>query len=87
MFLHPRQVADLMSRFPEVTAYQMVITREEHRDDLALRVVVEEGIDTEDLSAGLKTAAREGLKFRLEVAVVPSLPPDADPILDERTWE
>ena len=87
MFLHPRQVSDLMVRFPEVVAYQMVITRAEHRDDLTLQVVVEEGTDTEDLSARLQAAAREGLKFRLEVEIFPSLPPDADPIKDERTWE
>ena len=87
MFLHPRQVSDLMSRFPEVAAYQIVITREEHRDDLTLRVVLKEGIDAEDLADRLKAAAREGLKFRLEVESIPSLLPNVDLIKDERTWE
>ena len=87
MFLHPRQVSDLMSRFPEVTAYQMVITREEHRDDLTLRVVAKEGVVSENLSTQLKAAVREGLKFRLAVEFITTLAPNSDLIKDERVWQ
>lgn len=86
MFLHPRQVADLMSHFPEVTAYQMVITREEHRDDLTLCVALGAGADPDELATRLKAAAREGLKFRLEVEIA-ELPPGVEPLKDERVWD
>jgi phenylacetate-CoA ligase len=89
MFLHPRQVADFISRFPEVTRWQAVITREEHKDYLALHVVTSPGTEEPDLMDRLARAAREAIKFQLEAKSVPeaSLPPDSAPIRDERTWE
>lgn len=89
MFLHPRQLAEVMARFPEVTAYQAVITREAHRDELTLQVVPAAGTDTADLARRLQTVSREALKFRLAVEAVEAadLPEDSPPIRDERTWE
>lgn len=89
MFLHPKQVADFISRFEEVVRWQAVITREEHKDFLALDVVTSPGTDEADLSVKLAQAAREAIKFQLEVRSVSeeSLPPDAPLIRDERSWE
>jgi len=89
MFLHPRQVADFMSRFEQVTRWQAVITREEHKDFLALHVVTSPGTDEADLMVKLAQAARDAIKFHLEVKSVTEkdLPPDSPPIRDERTWE
>jgi phenylacetate-CoA ligase len=89
MFLHPRQVADFMSRFPQVSRWQAVITRVEHKDYLALHVVTRPGTDEADLTARLAQAAREAIKFQLEVKPVTeeNLPPDSPSIRDERTWE
>lgn len=89
MFLHPRQVADFMTRFPEVTRWQAVITREEHKDHLALHVVPGSEVDSASLTASLAQAAREAIKFHLEVKTVSeeSLPAGSPPIRDDRTWE
>jgi phenylacetate-CoA ligase len=89
MFLHPRQVADFMTRFPEVTRWQAVITREEHKDFLALHIVTAPGMQVAGLTARLAGAARDAIKFHLEVKPVSeeSLPPGSPPIRDERTWE
>jgi phenylacetate-CoA ligase len=89
MFLHPRQLAEVVARFPEIRAHQAVITRVEHRDELALRVVLAEGVDPEPLSERLKTLARDALKFRLDVEVVPAeaLPSGSPPLRDERKWD
>lgn len=86
MFLHPRQLADMMSRFPQVQAYQAVITRVEHKDHLALHVVLAPGAEAASLAPALQQTARDTIKFRLDVQVVDSLP-DAEPIRDERSWE
>jgi phenylacetate-CoA ligase len=87
MFLHPAQLAGMMAKFPEVAAYQAVITREAHRDALRLEVVLAEGGTAVDgLTARLETAAREQIKFRLQAAVVETLPAGG-PIRDERDWE
>lgn len=89
MFLHPRQLADFMTRFPQVARWQAVITRLEHKDYLELQVVTLPGADQADLTAALARSAREAIKFQLAVKPVPeeSLPPGSPPILDERTWE
>lgn len=89
MFLHPRQVADFMSRFPQVSRWQAVITREKHKDFLELHIVTIPGADEADLTARLARAAKEAIKFQLEVKPVSeaSLPPASPPIRDERTWE
>jgi phenylacetate-CoA ligase len=89
MFLHPKQVTGFMSRFPDVSRWQAVVTREEHKDFLALHVVISPGADVADLTVKLAQAARDAIKFQLEVKSVPeeSLSPDAPPIHDKRTWE
>ena len=89
MFLHPKQVADFMSRFEEVTRWQAVVTREEHKDFLALHVVTSPGTDQADLSVKLAQAARDAIKFQLELKFVSEvdLSPDSLPIRDERVWE
>jgi len=85
MFLHPRQLRALMTRFPEVQAWQAVITRREHKDYLTLRVRVAH--PQEGLAQRLQAAAREAIKFRLEVAFDTDLASDAPPIHDTRSWE
>ncbi len=87
MFLHPRQVRDFMARYPEVTRWQAVVTRQEHKDFLALRILTAPGADNPSLTASIARAAREAIKFQLEVTAVPELPSDAPPIRDERIWE
>jgi len=90
MFLHPRQVADFMSRFEEVDRWQAVITRVEHKDYLELHVVTSQGTkETDDLTSRMAHAARDAIKFQLQVKSVPEkdLPPNSPPIRDERTWE
>jgi hypothetical protein len=74
-----------MAGFPQVTRWQAVITRKEHKDYLTLHVVCRPDMD---LSA-ISKAAHESVKFQLEVLPVTeeSLPPDSPPIRDERTWE
>ncbi len=92
MFLHPTQLAQMMGRFSEAAQYQAVITRENHRDFLTLRVVLKEGADVETavFTQTIKQTARDALKFRLDdVKVVPlsSLTADSPPIQDGRNWD
>ncbi len=83
MFLHPRQLRDFMSRFPQVSAWQAVVTRRDHKDYLALHIV---GGD-QALATEIAALAPQVIKFRLEVKTVASLPNDASPIRDERNWD
>jgi phenylacetate-CoA ligase len=89
MFLHPRQLARLMSRFPEVLRWQAVATRQEHKDYLALRVVPAPGQDLSTLSERLVQTARETIKFHLSVEIVSAetLSDNSPAIEDMRTWD
>jgi phenylacetate-CoA ligase len=89
MFLHPRQLSQLMTRFAEVARWQAVITRAEHKDYLTLRVSLSPSAvaDGQTLPQRLAQAANEAIKFHPTVEVVSELAPDSVPIKDERTWE
>jgi phenylacetate-CoA ligase len=86
MFVHPRQVDEVVARFPEVQTYQLVVTRAHHRDELAIRL--EASPQSPELAERVASALREVIKVRGEVQVVQSgtIAPDASRILDERTW-
>jgi phenylacetate-CoA ligase len=96
MFLHPRQVTEVMDRVSGVAAYRFVIDRVDHRDVLRCEVVpgaagdrsgeVAEGED-DALVSTVRQAVRSGLRFDVDVAVVPTLDGDAPPIIDLRTWD
>jgi phenylacetate-CoA ligase len=89
LFLHPRQLSELMARFPEVQRWQARITRQEHKDYLTMRIVPNSQQGVELLSNRIAQTAREAIKFNLSVEVVSGneLPPGSTPIEDTRTWD
>jgi phenylacetate-CoA ligase len=84
MFVHPRQLDEVLARFPGVQRYQAVVDRVEHRDTLTLRVQVTAGLDSQALADGL----REVLHVRPDIEVVPEgrITEDAKTLVDQRTW-
>lgn len=85
MFLHPRQVVQVMSQIPTVSAYRFLIDREEHKDVLRCEVVPAPGAD--DQVPAVREAVRNGLRFDVEVAVVDAIESDSPPVTDRRVWE
>lgn len=89
MFLHPRQVGDVVSRFPEISHWQVVVTRAGHKDFLSLVVVPSLNSDLSSLSTRLAKEIRDTLKFQITVELVNEdvLTSGSPQIRDERTWE
>ncbi len=89
MFLHPRQLAGLLALFPEIARGQAEITRSDHKDALALRVVAQPDGDIATLPERLAAAARERIKLRAEVEIVSAeaLPEGEPLIVDQREWK
>jgi phenylacetate-CoA ligase len=89
MFLHPRQLNELMSSFPEAEKWQARITRSDHKDQLSLRVMPSASADMVTLPERLSAAAREVIKFRVTVEIVgeEDIATDAPPIEDLRNWD
>ena len=82
MFVHPRQLDDVLGRFPEVVRYQAVVDRVDERDTLRLR------LEADASPAGLVDQLRDVLHVRPDVELVPSgsIADDAKPLLDRRSW-
>jgi phenylacetate-CoA ligase len=88
MFVHPRQLGDVIGRFPEVERYQALVTRAEHRDEMAVRIQTA-GAPPPGLADRLADAIRDVVHLRATVQLVPSgtIPEDAKPLVDQRVWE
>jgi phenylacetate-CoA ligase len=87
MFVHPRQVDEVLSRFPEVQRCQLVVTNVQHRDQLAIRVEAETA--SADLGRRVEAELRQVIKVRGEVELVPAgtIAEGAKRIVDEREWD
>jgi phenylacetate-CoA ligase len=88
MFLHPNQLRFAAGQVPGVQAMQAVITRPELRDHFALRVVLQAGAEETAVAAQIQQAVQGLCRVRVDaVTFVDSLPPDAPPVHDIRTWD
>jgi phenylacetate-coenzyme A ligase PaaK-like adenylate-forming protein len=86
MFLHPRQVRQVMAGVSGVGRYRFVIDRVEHKDVLRCEVVLEEGTTEADVAGAVRAEVRSGLRFDVEVVAVPTLEDETPVVVDLRTW-
>lgn len=90
IFIHPWQIDEIMSRFPIVANYQVVVTRKEYRDEMRIYVELKEEIaERETLKRRLEKEFQEVLKVKGEVlfTVRGGIPDRAKKIDDRRIWE
>jgi len=89
VFIHPSQTDQIMSRFPEVTRYQVVVTKGEKADEMTFTIELrDEDIDRDRLRTHLEHTIREAIKVRGKVEFHPqgSIPEGAKTIEDRRPW-
>ena len=90
IFVHPWQVDEVMAKFPLVANYQIVVTREEHRDRMTVYVELkEEYADQPSLKRRVEKEMEEVLKVKGEVVFIVKggIPDRAKKIDDRRIWE
>lgn len=93
IFIHSRQLEEVMKRFPQVARYQAVVTREGHQDELTIRVELDPAVEPATFSREglprLEEQAREVLRLRATVqAVNTGTIPKGDKLLvDRRKWD
>jgi phenylacetate-CoA ligase len=88
MFVHPKQVDEIVKRFPEVTRGRLVVSGEMANDRMTLKVETAcSGPDP--LAQKISDAIRDVTKLRGEVELVPvgSLPNDGKVIEDARSYQ
>lgn len=86
MFLHPRQVDQVVGGVAGVARHRMVIDRAEHKDVLRCEVVPE-GAASDGVADAVATAVREHLRFNAEVVLVDALDDEVGSFEDRRRWE
>lgn len=90
IFIHPWQVDEVMAKFPEVTNYQIVVTRKEYRDQMIMYIELKEAIaDQIGLKRKVEREIEEVLKVKGQVEFVQrgGIPDRAKKIDDRRIWE
>jgi phenylacetate-CoA ligase len=87
MFVHPKQVDDIVKRFPEVTRARLVVSGEMASDVMTLQVETASG--TEGLAARIGETIRDVTKLRgtVELKQPGSLPNDGKVIEDARSYK
>lgn len=88
LFVHPGQLAGVMSEFTEVDRFRGVITRERAMDDLTVEVESSQVLPENTLQ-GYAKRLKEILKLSLGVVQVKTgtIPEDAQPLDDRRKWD
>jgi phenylacetate-coenzyme A ligase PaaK-like adenylate-forming protein len=89
VFIHPRQVDEVAGRVAGVARAQAVVGRDGHQDTLDLRVELAPDSNPATTEAALAAAARDVLKLRATVTVVPAgtIGVSGRKIADTRTWD
>lgn len=90
IFIHPWQVDEVMARFPVVANFQIVVTRKDYRDEMAIYIELKEEVaDKVHLKRGIEREVQEVLKVKGEVVftVKGGIPDRAKKIDDRRIWE
>jgi phenylacetate-CoA ligase len=86
MFVHPGQVAALLTRHPQVLKVRLVVSGEQADDHMTLHA--EAAAATSGLSDALASSVRELTKLRADIVLAPpgSLPNDGKIIEDARSY-
>jgi phenylacetate-CoA ligase len=90
LFVHPGQVDEIASRYPEIAKYRMVLTRKEHKDLMTFEVELREGTPPDDrMKEDVERTIRDVIKLRGEVLFVAkgAIPEGGRKIEDQRTWD
>jgi phenylacetate-CoA ligase len=89
-FIHPWQTDELMSKYPEVDKYQVVVTRTGYLDEMTFRVeLADESVDKALLKGRLERDIQDGLNLKGAVEFVARgvIFDKHQKIKDERKWE
>jgi phenylacetate-CoA ligase len=87
LFVHPRHADDALRNLPGLSGYQIIVSRNDHRDELTCRIVAANGADAAAVAQAADAALQEALKLHCRVESVAALPEDAKRFVDERSWD
>jgi len=89
-FIHPWQTDEVISQYPEVFKYQVIITRENHSDVMTFVVELKKGVSRPEMIRGrIERSIKDLLTVKGIVQIVPrgTIPDRHKKIEDKRTWD
>jgi len=90
LFVHPGQVDEVASRYPQIAKYQVMVARREQKDEMTFRIELKEEVSQpEKLKEEIESSIRDVMKLRGDVQFIPkgTIPEGAKKIEDQRSWE
>jgi phenylacetate-CoA ligase len=90
MFIHSKQVEEVIRKFPEVSRFQVNVSRSGHRDEWAINLELKEEVNRERLLESLQKSIQESCRVKpdkIEFVSQGTIPDGAKKIVDQRTWE
>ena len=91
MFLHPKQVKEVITKFDQVHSFQVKVGRKEQRDEITINLELkDETVDKEKLTNDLTQAFQDICRVKadkIEFLAKGTIPEEHKLIVDERTWE
>jgi phenylacetate-CoA ligase len=90
MFIHSRQIEEVIRKFPEVSRFQVYVSRSGHRDEWAINVELKEEVGQEELLESLRKSIQESCRVKpdkIEFVSQGTITEGAKKIVDQRTWE
>lgn len=90
MFIHPRQVREVISKFPEISKYQISIVRPEFSDQIIIKIELSKRVENRDqLSKEIEKAFKDNCRLRIdkfEYVGTGTIAEDVKVLIDERTF-
>jgi len=89
MFVHPRQIDEVVAKFPdEIDKIRVVVTREGVTDIMTVEVVLKIGVQgTDTLKEKIEEKVRDVTKLKGNVVFVTAIPEGSKKIEDKRKWD
>ncbi|OGP89398.1 MAG: hypothetical protein A2156_04135 [Deltaproteobacteria bacterium RBG_16_48_10] len=90
MFIHSRQIEEVIRKFPEVSRFQVHVSRSGHRDEWAINLELKEEVDRQKLLECLQMSIQESCRVKpdkIEFVSQGTIAEGAKKIVDQRTWE
>jgi len=85
MFVVPRNVQNVLDRYPELGRFQLFVDRPARQDELTIRIVLKQPVDQDVLERRLVAELRDAIRLTAAVEFVDSQElPEGMPLIDDR---
>jgi phenylacetate-CoA ligase len=85
LFISPREITGVLTRYPELGRFQMIIERPVRADELTIRVEYKKPVAIKDMKARLVSEFKEAIRIVTEVDLVPEgTIPEGAKLVDDR---